>query len=112
MPAGFSGTPLARKLGFTDALAVWAPCLPDSVRAEIETTAHPRFLARPAKGLAAAHVFHASAAGLEADLARLRLMIAPDGMVWVSWPKRPRRSRPTLPKTRSASSHCPWASWT
>ncbi|MBI1398839.1 hypothetical protein [Hyphomonas sp.] len=88
MPAGYSGTPLARKLGFTDALPVWAPGLPDSVRAEIETTARPRFLARSAMGLAAAHVFHTSAAGLEADLTRLRPMIAPNGMVWVSWPKK------------------------
>ena len=39
-------------------------------------------------GLAAAHVFHTSAAGLEADLMRLRPIIAPDGMVWVSWPKK------------------------
>ena len=88
MPAGYSGTPLARKLGFTDDLPVWAPGLPGSVRAEIETTAHPCFLARPAKGLAAAHVFHTSAAGLEADLMRLRPIIAPDGRVWVSWPKK------------------------
>ncbi len=88
MPAGYSGTPLARKLGFTDGLAVWAKAMPDSVRAEIAEAAALRYVARPAKGLPAAHVFHTSAAALEADLTRLRGLLDPAGMVWVSWPKR------------------------
>lgn len=88
MPAGYSGTPLARKLGFTEGLALWARGMPDSVRAEIETAACPRYLAKPAKGLAAAHLFHTSAAALEEDLTLLRPKLAPDGMVWVSWPKK------------------------
>ena len=88
MPAGYSGTPLAKKLGFTDGLPVWAPGLPQSVRAEIEASSRPRFVARPAKGQAAAHVFHTVAAALAVDLTKLRSLIAPDGMVWVSWPKK------------------------
>ncbi len=88
MPAGYSGTPLAKKLGFTDGLAVWARGLPDSVRDEIGAVASPRYVTRPAKGLAAAHLFHTGAAELEADLAKLRPLLAPDGMVWVSWPKK------------------------
>lgn len=91
MPAGYSGTPLARKLGFTSGLAVWAPGLPESVREEIETESAPEFLARPRKGLAAAHLFHTAASALEADLARLRPLIEPSGMVWVSWPKKASR---------------------
>lgn len=88
MPAGYSGTPLAKKLGFTSAMAVWGKGMPDSVRAEIEVSAGPRFVARPSQGLAAAHIFHSSAAKLEADLAKLRPLLAPAGMVWVSWPKK------------------------
>lgn len=88
MPAGYSGTPLAKKLGLKEAAALWAKAMPDSVRAEIEETVRPRFLARPVKDLAAAHVFHVSAAKLEADLKKLRGLLAPDGMVWVSWPKK------------------------
>lgn len=88
MPAGYSGTPLAKKLGLKEATALWAKAMPDGVRAEIEETVRPRFLARPAKDLAAAHVFHVSAAKLEADLKKLRGLLAPDGMVWVSWPKK------------------------
>ena len=88
MPAGYSGTPLARKLGFTDALPVLAPAMPESVRAEIAQTAQPRYLARPGKALAAAHLFHTEAPALEADLTRIRPLLAPEGMVWVSWPKK------------------------
>jgi hypothetical protein len=88
MPAGYSGTPLARKLGFRDGLAVYAAGMPASVRAEILSAAKPTLLSKPAKGQAGAHVFHTSAAKLETELKRLRPLIAPDGMVWVSWPKR------------------------
>ncbi|MEQ9506194.1 MAG: hypothetical protein RLO80_07960 [Hyphomonas sp.] len=88
MPAGYSGTPLARKLGFADGGPLWAKDMPASVRAEIETVVCPRYVARPAKGIGAAHLFHTVAARLEADLAKLRLIMAPDGMVWVSWPKK------------------------
>lgn len=88
MPAGYSGTPLAKKLGLKDGVALWAKAMPDSVRAEIAREAAPRYLARAGKGMAAAHVFHTSAAKLEADLKKLRTQIAADGQVWVSWPKK------------------------
>ncbi len=88
MPSGYSGTPLAKKLGFKPGAPLWAKGMPDSVRAEIEAQGRPRYLARPTKALAAAHIFHTSAAKLAADLEALRPRLAPDGMVWVSWPKR------------------------
>lgn len=88
MPAGYSGTPLAKKLGFTDGMAVWVRSLPESVRLEIGEGASPRYLARPAKGLTAAHLFHTAASELAADLGKLRPLLAPGGMVWVSWPKK------------------------
>lgn len=88
MPAGYSGTPLAKKLGFADGVSVYAAGMPAAVKAEINAGAKPKFAARPAKGQAAAHVFHTSAKRLEAELKKLRPMLAPDGMVWVSWPKQ------------------------
>ncbi|MBA3069610.1 MAG: hypothetical protein FP825_14145 [Hyphomonas sp.] len=91
MPAGYSGTPLAKKLGFADGLQLWAPAMPEDVRAEIERTAHPQFLARPGKALAAAHLFHGSASALQADLSKLRPRLAPGGMIWVSWLKKASR---------------------
>jgi hypothetical protein len=88
MPSGYSGTPLAKKLGFKDGDPLWTKAMPESVRAEIEAAASPRYVARPAKGLAAAHLFHTRASKLGADLSRLRPLLAANGMVWVSWPKK------------------------
>jgi hypothetical protein len=88
MPAGYSGTPLAKKLGFKEGAALWAKNMPESVRAEIETVVCPRYVARVSKDLPAAHIFHTKAAALDADLKALRGKLAADGMVWVSWPKK------------------------
>jgi hypothetical protein len=88
MPVGYSGTPLAKKLGLKEGGALWAKSMPESVRAEIEEHVRPRYLARPGKDLAAAHVFHTSADKLRADLKKLRDLLASDGVVWVSWPKK------------------------
>ncbi|HRE43577.1 MAG TPA: DUF3052 domain-containing protein [Terricaulis sp.] len=88
MPAGYSGTPLAKKLGFKAGGGLWVRGMPAAVRAEIEAEAAPRYLARLGKDLPAAHIFHTKAAALEADLKKLRPLLAPEGMVWVSWPKK------------------------
>ncbi|MGH6950465.1 MAG: hypothetical protein ACREH4_06315 [Vitreimonas sp.] len=88
MPAGYSGTPLATKLGFKPGDPLWASGMPAPIKAELDRQARPRYLARPSKALAAAHIFHTRAAKLEADLAGLRAKLAPDGMIWVSWPRK------------------------
>ena len=88
MTAGYSGTHLAKKLGFSDGMAVYAVGMPASVKAEIAETAKPKFTAKAAKGQPAAHVFVTKAKALEAELKKLRPLLASDGMVWVSWPKK------------------------
>jgi hypothetical protein len=88
MPAGYSGTPLAKKLGFSDGLTVYAVKMPASVKAEILAVAKPKFGARPVKGQPAAHVFATDAKALAAELKTLRPLLAAAGMVWVSWPKK------------------------
>lgn len=88
MPAGYSGTPLAKKLGLKDGAPLYAAGMPASVKAEIKTNVCPHYLARAGKDLGAAHVFHTKAAKLGADLKKLRPLLAPDGQVWVSWPKK------------------------
>ena len=87
MTAGYSGTPLAKKLSLKDGLTVWFHAMPASVRAEIgdlALTEHPA----PAPGLDAAHIFTTSRAEMEALLSQLRSLITPAGFVWVSWPKK------------------------
>lgn len=87
MTAGYSGTPLAKKLGLVPGLAAGFHALPDSVRDLIMESA---FDERPfdEAGLAYAHLFTTSRAELAELLAGLRHRISPAGMVWVSWPKK------------------------
>lgn len=86
MSAGYSGTPLAKKLGVRDGQRTWRLGMPGSVAAEIGLA--PLLLDGPEPGLEMAHLFHTRRAELEAELARLRALIDPAGMVWVSWPKK------------------------
>jgi hypothetical protein len=89
MSAGYSGTPLAAKLGFAAGMRVWFHKMPDSIRAEID----PEGLnvdeqASASAGLQGAHIFVDSRAEMERELAALRELIAANGFVWVSWPKK------------------------
>jgi hypothetical protein len=89
MTAGYSGTPLARKLSLKDGQRVWWDGMPDSVRAEIETEGLALdLLAAPDGPIDAAHIFVTERAKMEAKLAALRPLLAPGGFIWVSWPKQ------------------------
>ncbi|MCR2833970.1 DUF3052 domain-containing protein [Parerythrobacter lacustris] len=89
MTSAYSGTPLAKKLSLRDGLRVWFHAMPDSVQEEIGDYALDlHFVADPAEGIDAAHVFVTQRAELEALLAQLRRQIAKDGQIWVSWPKK------------------------
>ena len=46
------------------------------------------FVADPAEGIDAAHIFVTQRAVLEQRLAALRHQISPEGQIWVSWPKK------------------------
>jgi hypothetical protein len=88
---GYSGTPLAKKLGFVtkapltvvtfgapDDYAAWLGDLPPGLT----------LTARSKPPLQAAHVFATRRADLEKRLAALRESLSPAGFVWVSWPKK------------------------
>ena len=92
MASGYFGTPLARKLSLRDGQRVWFSAMPESVADEIDEYAlELTFVADPAEGVDAAHVFITERADLEAKLAALRQQIVPNGQVWVSWPKQASR---------------------
>ncbi len=89
MTAGYSGTPLARKLSLKDGLRTWWEGMPDPVRAEIEESGVAlNLLAAPVGPVEAAHVFVTSRAALEDAVHRLLPLLAPAGFLWVSWPKK------------------------
>ena len=87
MPAGYSETPLAVKLGLKPGQRVWRCGMPDNVADEIGNTGAV-LLDRPEAGLDVAHIFKTERAALADDLAALRRLLASAGFVWVSWPKK------------------------
>ena len=89
MTAGYSGTPLAKKLSLKPGMRVWLVGMPESVEAEIAPDALGLVqLDRPEPPIDYAHIFVTVREDMAAKLARLRPLLAPGGFVWVSWPKR------------------------
>jgi hypothetical protein len=89
MATGYSGTPLAKKLSLKAGQRAWFCNMPDSVRAEILAEAPPlELLAEPVAPIDAAHVFVTERAVLECELRLLLPLLARDGQIWVSWPKK------------------------
>lgn len=87
--AGYSGTPLAKKLGIAAGsrvcllhapaeLADWLAPLPGGVVFETSVSGQTHLV----------HVFATREAKLALELATLRATLRPDAMVWVSWPKK------------------------
>lgn len=87
MTAGYSGTPLARKLSLKPGLRAWFDDMPASVRAEIGEV-ELDVLAAPTAPIDAAHIFVTSREVMAGKLAALRPLLAPAGFIWVSWPKK------------------------
>ncbi len=87
--AGYSGTPLAQKLGLKaplDVLLVGAP--PDYASWLGDLPPGVSFVASTKPPVRAAHVFVSERAKLAPQLAKLRRQLEPSGFVWVSWPKK------------------------
>ncbi len=89
MTTGYSGTPLARKLGLKPGMRAWFQNVPDGVRAEIDRDAPPlERLDPPEPPVEFAHIFVTSCAVLDCELRMLLPLLDPAGMIWVSWPKK------------------------
>ncbi|HUP49473.1 MAG TPA: DUF3052 family protein [Thermoanaerobaculia bacterium] len=88
--AGYSGTPLVRKLGIRERTAVVVIDPPPHYAALLgELPEGARIVAPPRRGeIAFIHLFVRSAADLIVALRRYRKRIGSDGVIWVSWPKR------------------------
>ena len=89
MTAGYSGTPLAKKLGIKDGMRLAALNAPRGYVSWLDglpTTA--TVVSEVSKGAAAVHLFTTERLKLDRGLRRLRTTIDPDGFVWVSWPKK------------------------
>ena len=99
--AGYSGTPLAQKLGLKPGMRSWFCGMPDSVRAEIDPGAlGVEEYEAAAAGLQAAHIFVTERARLDRELDALLALIDRNGFIWVSWPKKSARMPTDLTEDR------------
>jgi hypothetical protein len=88
-PTGYSGTPLAKKLGIKANSRVVAIHAPDEYAQLLDPIpAGVLFEAAVSKSTDIVHVFARHKAALQAELRDLRGLIKADGVVWVSWPKK------------------------
>jgi len=87
--SGYSGTPLAKKLGLKSPLKlltinapkeykVWLGDLPEGVKLSTKSQ----------QPVEAVHVFTTDSLFLVATLSKLRNELKQDGFIWVSWPKK------------------------
>lgn len=82
MTAGYSGTPLAKKLGVRDGQRTWRSGMPASVAAEIERGGvTPVLLEEPAKRLEMTHIFVTRRADFARALKRVRAVLRGRGAV-------------------------------
>lgn len=94
--AGYSGTPLAKKLGIKDGFVVLVVNAPDDYPAlldpladgvEIRDATDNTFV-RTEGAADLLHLFTNSRDGLFSGLAKYNALIKQDGMIWVSWYKK------------------------
>jgi hypothetical protein len=87
--AGYSGTPLVRKLGITGATVVWAIGRPDGYEDLVSPLPDgARIVTRAPARLEFVHLFTMRRTDLERRLAELRRRLHDDGTLWISWPKK------------------------
>jgi hypothetical protein len=94
--AGYSGTPLPAKFGLKDGMAVAFIALPAELEdltgcrdfAEVERAPDWASMQGRERAFDAVHAFSRRRTEVEDHLELLQKAITPDGVIWVSWPKK------------------------
>ena len=85
---GYSGTPLPKKLGIKAGFRVQLANAPAEVRAELREALAECALVKQGDALDFVLMFTKSRVEMTAEFSRMRKLLAPAGMLWVSWPKK------------------------
>jgi hypothetical protein len=86
---GYSGTPLAKKLGIKDDFRAALLHVPDDVKTELRDAFEKCRIQRITNhNLDFIFLFAKSRTGLELELLPAAKALAPAGMLWISWPKK------------------------
>ena len=90
--AGYSGKPLSQKLGIKPGFCIFVDGAPADYRGIVGALPDgAKIVARLRAPLDMVHLFATQAKGLAANLSRYSDVIAPGGVIWVSWPKKASR---------------------
>jgi molybdopterin converting factor small subunit len=87
-PAGYSGTPLVKKLGLKPGMRALFVAAPEGYGATLGPIPDVRVLKRAGRDLDFIQLFVEDRRALERRLPRMLPHLAADGMLWVSWPKK------------------------
>ncbi len=86
---GYSGTPLAKKLGVKSPLKLLTVNAPKEYKSWLgELPKGVSLVTKATKPIEAVHLFTVESAFLDAILSKLRNELKQDGFIWVSWPKK------------------------
>jgi hypothetical protein len=86
---GYSGTPLPKKLGIKDGFRVCFVAAPSEVLSKLKTAvAGCEAVSNGKTPVDFAMVFTKSKSELTKEFRRVSKLLAPAGMLWVSWPKK------------------------
>ena len=87
--AGYSGTPLPKKLGLKPQFRVAFLQLPGEVKAALKDALSDCLLVKDGQdALDFAMIFIKSQAQMKEQFPKFARRLAPTGMLWVSWPKK------------------------
>jgi hypothetical protein len=86
--AGYSGKPLAAKLGITPGTRVVVLGEPWPYRKTVQLPSDVEIGSRLARSESFIHLFATARGQLERQVPRLTKVLRDDGILWVSWPKK------------------------
>ena len=86
--AGYSGTPLVKKLGIKEGFNVVFVNQPDGLLSHMSLPPHVSINAKSRKPVDFVLLFVQSQTALEKEFSRYAAKLTPAGMLWVSWPKK------------------------
>ena len=89
MTAGYSGTPLTKKLGIKEGFRVGLVGAPDGFREELsDLPPSVTFVTSLAAQLDLILLFVKSQSEMTRNFSRLAAKLKPAGMLWIAWPKK------------------------
>jgi hypothetical protein len=107
--AGYSGTPLAKKLGINAGFKVFADGAPSDYASLLAPLPDGvTFVKKLTASVDVVHLFTKSASELDSKLRRWRDAIRSDATIWISWPKKASKVATDITEDVIREVRCRW----